>query len=70
MADIQFCENNFVHGTEEVVNRLQEENIDSEVEACLGYCGECAEKPFALVNGEFLEAESAEELYDKIIELL
>lgn len=70
MTDIKFCENNFAHGTEEVVNRLAEEKINAEVEPCLGYCGECAEKPFALVNDDYIEAESPEELYDKIMELL
>ncbi len=70
MADIKFCENNFAQGTEEVISRLQEEKIEAEVEPCLGYCGECAEKPFALVNDEYVEAESPEELYDKIIELI
>lgn len=70
MADIKFCENNFAHGTEDVVNRLKDENINAEVEPCLGYCGDCAEKPFALVDDEYIEAESPEELYDKIIEMI
>lgn len=70
MADIKFCENNFAQGADDVVNRLQEEHIDAEVEPCLGYCGECADKPFALVNDKYVEAESPEELYDKIMELL
>lgn len=68
--DIKFCENNFAHGTEDVISRLEEDGVQVEVEACLGYCGECAEKPFALVNDDYIEAETAEELYDKISEML
>ena len=33
---------------------------------CLGYCGECYMLPFALVNGDLVQAETAEELLDKI----
>lgn len=70
MASIKFCENNFSHGTEEVINRLKDDNVEFKVEPCLGYCGECAESPFALVDEEYVEAETPEELYDKITELL
>lgn len=70
MADIKFCENNYAHGTEDVINRLKDDKIVVEVEPCLGYCGECAEKPFALVDDDYIEADSPEELYDKITEIL
>jgi len=70
MIEIKFCENNFAHGTEEVVSRLKDENIATEVEPCLGHCGDCAEKPFALVDDEYVEADTPEELYDKITEML
>ncbi len=66
MSTILFCENNFSHGTEEVVNKLREENYDVEVESCLGYCGDCAVGPYALVNDEFIQADSPEELYEMI----
>jgi uncharacterized protein YuzB (UPF0349 family) len=68
MAKIQFCENNFSHGTEELVNRLKDENIDVEVESCLGYCGDCAVGPFALVDDELIQADTADELYEMIKE--
>ncbi|HEY8362439.1 MAG TPA: DUF1450 domain-containing protein [Tissierellaceae bacterium] len=67
MPHIQFCENNFTHGTEEVVNKLRDENYNVEVESCLGYCGDCATNPFALVDEEFIEADNPEALYEKII---
>jgi uncharacterized protein YuzB (UPF0349 family) len=34
---------------------------------CLGNCGECYSNPYALVNGEIISADSADELYELII---
>ncbi|NLY86676.1 MAG: DUF1450 domain-containing protein [Tissierellia bacterium] len=70
MAHIQFCENNFSHGTEEVVNKLKDENYDLEVESCLGFCGDCAVSPFALVNDELLQADTPNDLYEMIKDYL
>ncbi|WP_099189354.1 DUF1450 domain-containing protein [Tepidibacter mesophilus] len=70
MAQIKFCENNFSHGTEEVVNKIENElnGVDVEVESCLGYCGDCAVGPFALVNDELIQADTPDELFNKIKE--
>lgn len=65
---VQFCENNFSYGTEETANKLRDEGIEVEVESCLGYCGDCAVGPFALVDDELVKADSAEELYEAIKE--
>ena len=66
MATVKFCENNFTHGTEETANKLKEDNVEVEVAPCLGYCGVCAMGPYALVEDEMIEADSADELYEKI----
>ncbi|MDP4128020.1 MAG: DUF1450 domain-containing protein [Bacillota bacterium] len=66
MLEVKFCENNFQFGTEDVVNKLKDEGVNVEVESCLGYCGDCAVGPFAFVNDELIQAETAEELYDTI----
>ncbi len=68
MAEVKFCENNFGHGTDEIAEKLKNEGINVEIEPCLGYCGDCAVGPFALVDDEFIQAESPEELYGKIKE--
>jgi uncharacterized protein YuzB (UPF0349 family) len=68
MAEIQFCENNFTHGTEEIANKLKDEGQTVEIAPCLGYCGDCATGPYALVNQEVIQASTADELYDKIKE--
>ena len=72
MSTIQFCENNFVHGTEEVANKLRQNypNETVEVESCLGYCGDCAIGPYALVDGELIQADFADDLYELIVELI
>lgn len=70
MSEIKFCENNFSQGTEEVVNKLESDGISVEVEPCLGYCGDCAVGPFALVDDEFIQEDSTDELYNKIKSLI
>lgn len=72
MSKVQFCENNFFSETEWVVDKLKEEyeDVNVEVESCLGYCGECAERHIALVNDELVTAESVDELHDSIIEII
>lgn len=66
MVEIKFCENNYAQGAEEVTKKLEKDGIDFEVEPCLGYCGDCAMGPFALVDDEFIQADTSDELYDKI----
>ncbi len=68
MIDIKFCENNFSHGTDEVMSKLKDEFEEANVSAepCLGYCGDCAVGPFALVNDELIQADTADELYEAI----
>lgn len=68
MSEVKFCENNFAQGVGDVKLKLENEmdNVNVEVEPCLGYCGDCAMGPFALVNDEFIQADTPEELYDKI----
>ena len=72
MAEIKFCENNFSFGTEETMKKLKEKYSDSYVssESCLGYCGDCAVGPYALVNDEMIQADSPEELLKKIEKML
>lgn len=66
---IEFCTNNMHHGTGQVMSQL-EQNPEYDVleYGCLGNCGECSLFPFALVNGERIAADTASELYSKILE--
>ena len=66
---IEFCASNMHHGTDEVMRRLEAEPDKYEVieYGCLGNCGECFLFPYAYVDGEIVAAETADELYDKIL---
>lgn len=65
---IEFCSANLSFGTDEIVKRLEKNpEYDVLVYGCLGNCGQCYYAPYALVNGEFIEAPTAEELYDRIV---
>jgi uncharacterized protein YuzB (UPF0349 family) len=72
MTEVRLCENNFSHGTEMLIDRIKEEleDVSVDVEPCLGYCGDCATGPFALVNDELVKAESAEELFHMIEDIV
>lgn len=71
MSQVKFCEANFEYGTEEVMNKLKENYKDLDISTeCIGYCGECASGPIALVNDEFVQADTADELYDTIVSML
>jgi uncharacterized protein YuzB (UPF0349 family) len=68
MHIVEFCVSNMHHGTDQVLNKLEKlPNIDVIEYGCLGNCGECFLSPYALVNGESVIAESADELYDLVL---
>lgn len=68
MKTIKFCENNFKHGTEAVATKLKNkyQDITIEIEPCLGYCSNCSESPFAIVDDEFIQDDTVDGLYTKI----
>lgn len=71
MIEVKLCENNFVHGTEDLVEKLEKNgNITVIVDSCLGYCGDCAEGPYVLINDELIQANTVDELYDTIMKNL
>lgn len=55
------------HGTDRVM-RLLEQNPEYDVVeyGCLGNCGQCFTQPYAMVNGEIVAADTAEELLELI----
>lgn len=66
---IEFCASNMHHGTDKVMKAL-EQNPDYDVieYGCLGNCGQCYMEPYALLNGEIIAAESADQLHERILE--
>ncbi|WNC13940.1 DUF1450 domain-containing protein [Brevibacillus brevis] len=66
---IEFCASNVASYTQSVVDALEKDpdlDVDVLEYGCLGYCGECYMQPFALVNGNLVQAETADELLAKI----
>lgn len=64
---VEFCISNLAMGSQEVYDQLEKDpNIDVLEYGCLSHCTLCAEKLYALVNGEIVEAETPEELTKKI----
>lgn len=66
---VEFCASNVSSYTQSVVDALENDpelDVDVLEYGCLGYCGECYMQPFALVNGNLVQAETADELLSKI----
>lgn len=56
---IEFCASNIGHGTEPLKLKLEQNPEYDVVEyGCLNNCGECYLQPFAMVDGEIIEADS------------
>jgi uncharacterized protein YuzB (UPF0349 family) len=71
MHIVEFCVSNMHHDTEQVLKKLEKlPHIDVIEYGCLGNCGECFLSPYALVNGESVVAESAEQLYDLVLDAI
>ncbi|OBZ09637.1 UDP-N-acetylmuramoylalanine--D-glutamate ligase [Bacillus sp. FJAT-27264] len=60
---IEFCASNAGHGTDRLRIKLEQNPEYDVIEyGCLNNCGQCYLAPFAMVEGEIVEAETAEEL--------
>ncbi|KOR82599.1 YuzB family protein [Paenibacillus solani] len=68
---IEFCTNNSYFGTDKVLSTL-EDRFDCQVVeyGCLTSCGQCYLMPFAYVDGDWVEAPTAEELLEVIVQKL
>ncbi|WP_274363884.1 YuzB family protein [Paenibacillus thermotolerans] len=65
---VEFCAGNMHNGTDRVMKRMkQTPGVDVIEYGCLGNCGQCYLDPYALVNGEIVSAETADELYEAIM---
>ncbi|UCZ52537.1 YuzB family protein [Bacillus shivajii] len=68
---IEFCVSNLASGTQKVKEELEKDpNLDVIEYGCLSFCGQCAMKKFALVNGEMVTGETNEELLTNIYQFL
>ncbi|TPG69678.1 DUF1450 domain-containing protein [Brevibacillus laterosporus] len=64
-ALVEFCSSNVISYTKTVMDALENDpdlDVDVVEYGCLGHCGECYMQPFALVNGDFITAETTDSL--------
>jgi uncharacterized protein YuzB (UPF0349 family) len=68
---VEFCISNLANGSQRALEKLEKDpNLDIIEYGCLGYCGKCAHSMFAMVNGDVVTAETAEELVERVYEYL
>lgn len=68
---IEFCISNLASGSQRAREILERDpNLDIIEYGCLGYCGKCAASLFALVNGEVVRGNTAEELVENVYQYL
>lgn len=68
---VEFCISNIANGSQQSFEKLERDpNLDVLEYGCLSYCTKCAESLYALVNGEIVEADSPEELTQKVYEFI
>ena len=69
MNIVEFCVSNAHHGTEGLIDKLNQlPDVETIEYGCLGNCGECYLSPYVMVNGETVVAETAEALYEAILQ--
>ena len=68
---VEFCMSNLANGSQKTLVALENDpNIDVLEYGCLSYCTKCAEGLYALVNGEVVEADTPEDLTERIYEYI
>jgi uncharacterized protein YuzB (UPF0349 family) len=68
---VEFCISNIANGAQDSFEKLERDpNLDVLDYGCLSYCTKCAESLYALVNGEIVEADSPEELTQKVYDFI
>jgi uncharacterized protein YuzB (UPF0349 family) len=70
MNTLKFCEQNLsIHdGMAKAVDKAKAEfgNVEISTESCLGECGQCAETPIALANGQLVSGDTSHVLFERI----
>ncbi|SHK14914.1 Uncharacterized protein YuzB, UPF0349 family [Hathewaya proteolytica DSM 3090] len=64
---VSFCKENLC--SEQVIKMLEKKGDEYEIRInkCIGVCDKCTHKYICRVDGKFLEADTAQELYDMIV---
>lgn len=68
---VEFCMSNIANGSQETFETLEKDpNLDVLEYGCLSYCTKCMETLYAVVNGEVVEADTPEELTERIYQFI
>ncbi|SFS43175.1 DUF1450 domain-containing protein [Marininema halotolerans] len=68
---VEFCINRLTEDVESLRVKLeQDDDIEVLETSCLGHCDICATSPYAMVNGEIVIGETAEELEQHIYQAI
>lgn len=68
---VEFCVNNLTPEVKQVKEELEhDDDIDVVEYDCLGHCSECYVRPYALLDGDFIAADSGPELLKAIQEAI
>jgi uncharacterized protein YuzB (UPF0349 family) len=68
---VEFCMSNLANGSQETFETLEKDpNLDVLEYGCLSYCTKCMETLYAVVNGEVVEADTPEELTERIYQFI
>ena len=68
---IEFCISNLAQVAQETFETLERDpNLDVLEYGCLSYCTKCTEGLYALVNGDIVEAETPEQLTERIYQYI
>lgn len=68
---VEFCISNLANGSQRALEQLEKDpNLDIIEYGCLGYCGKCANTLFAMVNGDIVTAENADQLVERVYEYI
>ncbi len=64
---IEFCVNNLASGSQKALEELDRDpDLDVIEYGCTSHCGICSMSLFAIVNGECVTADTAEELVENV----
>lgn len=68
---VEFCISNLANGSYKSFEILDRDpNLDVLEYGCLSYCTKCTNSLYAIVNGEVVEADTPEELTDRIYQFI
>ncbi|HEO8420950.1 MAG: DUF1450 domain-containing protein [Niallia sp.] len=68
---IEFCLSNLASGAQEAKEILEQDDALDVIDyGCLSCCGHCGESVFALVNGDVIKGEDAQELVINVYQYL